>query len=435
MKLKVIFFISSSAIGPSTEVAKTHSSYPASRGVSSDGEKVQEDMLNAYAPEFVPIRACSGDKPTVPSMADVTRGPVKVLEAEPLEAQWSQVISKNIGNNYMADFPSLDNNGARPKTYPPVQQREGKKGERKSKKESKISGKSSSNVETEESLSNGRKDSFVPPGLSIESSLMRKLPPGINVNANPVVSPTASSGSPGISKPTGKEANSEGTGMRIESNGIGGNAQQRNASLVSLIRKLISADDFEKFRDLSGSFRRSEMDSTSYYRFIREIFRNNLNLVFDELVDLLPDKGKQKQLKKIHISLMMFPVLTWGETKVEADQPVSVSATELKSAWNGSGTHLSLLRNDVGCAVAQKPIVACHNVTPQVSPIWKKKDKDLQVCNICGIAVSKKSMDSHMLIHAEGDFPALSAVEQTPKCSWNKRKPQFPVHNAWGKSS
>ena len=78
--------------------------------------------------------------------------------------------------------------------------------------------------------------------------------------------------------------------------------QERNQALVEKIRVLLGYDKskFEEFKELSGKFRKSICSAEEYYAQCYELFESNFSQVFAELVDLLPDPDKRKELLAIH---------------------------------------------------------------------------------------------------------------------------------------
>ena len=394
--------------------------------------------MNVQAPAFVPSVPDAAKEAEVPSTTEVAKAQTKVSKPEPKDKQWAQVVGVPNDQNYGADFPSIDNGGARPKTSPPSQ-RSTKKAGKKGKKVNKVVVDSEKLQSTNsETPPDEIKDTKGPPGLGKDKVVPSKLPPGINVPGNVSSSGSASSVPPGLTG--GNETYCGALVLNGKTTETSGSTQGRNAALVGLIRNLISAEDFNKFRDYSGSFRRSEIDGTSYYRFIKSIFGENLDLVFNELVDLLPDKEKQNQLLKLHVGLQMFPILSGGERPGAEEPSKGPRSSEPKQAWKGRSLSESpkssvpakqtapengVITKDAG------QVQGNSNLTEQSK---KRKEKDFHVCGICGFPVSKKGLESHMVIHAESDFPSLPTFNK-PKDSWNKRKTQVPVHNAWAKSS
>lgn len=78
--------------------------------------------------------------------------------------------------------------------------------------------------------------------------------------------------------------------------------QERNQALVEKIRSLLGNDKskFDEFKALSGKFRQSACTAKEYYTHCCELFGSNFLQVFSELVDLLPDSERQKELLVVH---------------------------------------------------------------------------------------------------------------------------------------
>lgn len=78
--------------------------------------------------------------------------------------------------------------------------------------------------------------------------------------------------------------------------------QKRNQALVEKIRGLLSHDKskFDEFKALSGKFRQNACSAKEYYAHCCELFGSNISQVFSELVDLLPDPERRKELLIAH---------------------------------------------------------------------------------------------------------------------------------------
>lgn len=78
--------------------------------------------------------------------------------------------------------------------------------------------------------------------------------------------------------------------------------QERNQALVDKIRGLLGYDKskFDEFKALSGKFRQNACTATEYYAHCCELFASNFSQVFSELVDLLPDPERKKELLIAH---------------------------------------------------------------------------------------------------------------------------------------
>ena len=78
--------------------------------------------------------------------------------------------------------------------------------------------------------------------------------------------------------------------------------QVRNQKLVETIQKLLGYDKekFSEFKVLSGSFRKGDCSGDEYFTKCCTLFGSNIGIVFNELVDLLPDKEKRQELLHAH---------------------------------------------------------------------------------------------------------------------------------------
>lgn len=78
--------------------------------------------------------------------------------------------------------------------------------------------------------------------------------------------------------------------------------QERNQALVDKIRGLLGYDKskFDEFKALSGKFRQNACTATEYYAHCCKLFGSNFSQVFSELVDLLPDPERKKELLIAH---------------------------------------------------------------------------------------------------------------------------------------
>ena len=80
------------------------------------------------------------------------------------------------------------------------------------------------------------------------------------------------------------------------------NIQERNQMLVEKIRALLGFDKskFDEFKALSGKFRKGSCSAKEYYAHCCALFSTNFPQVFSELVDLLPDEARQRELLSAH---------------------------------------------------------------------------------------------------------------------------------------
>lgn len=80
------------------------------------------------------------------------------------------------------------------------------------------------------------------------------------------------------------------------------NNQERNQILVENIRTLLGHDKvkFDEFKAMSGKFRKGACSAKEYYVNCCDIFGKSFQRVFHELVELLPDKERQRELLSVH---------------------------------------------------------------------------------------------------------------------------------------
>ena len=391
--------------------------------------------LNAKAPIFVPSEAVAGVNTQVSSMADATNDPAEGSKTKVAGKQWSRIIMGPVGHDYRADFPSIQNGGARPKTSPPLQYENSRKADKTVKRASAYHNNSQN--DKPEALVNNSKIAKAPPGLERSDSARRMLPPGMNITTtNTLLNSTtvASSAPPGLVQTNASGPAAQ--GGKFEKKITSGSVQERNARLVSLIKDLVSGENFDRFRNQSGRFRRSEIDYSTYYSFIRQLFGKNLDIIFNELVDLLPEREKQIQLLKLHSTI--------GTTKSSILE--SSPMTKSTNAWQDEGAGFSstdVLSKGKNAAPAKSrtmpdgPSKANGNASSgdQSQVMKKKQHKDTPACNVCGIPLSnKKELERHIVIHTEMDFPALPTLSH-PQKSWRKKASHNPIPSAWAKSA
>lgn len=105
----------------------------------------------------------------------------------------------------------------------------------------------------------------------------------------------------------------------------------RNQTLIQTIQSLCT-DNPQKFLDfktLSGEFRRSEIDASTYYHRCEETLgKEKFSEIFPELMALLPDINKQQELLLVHMASL----------KHEEKQKSSSKFKDSKGAWMPSAT-------------------------------------------------------------------------------------------------
>lgn len=129
--------------------------------------------------------------------------------------------------------------------------------------------------------------------------------------------------------------------------------QSRNQELIKMIQSLC-ADDSKKFADfktLSGEFRRSEIDASTYYiQCEKTLGKKIFHEIFQELVALLPDINKQQELLSMYLSAI----------KKQENVKSASKFKDSKGAWAPSSSGFLtcqvcrqvLLRKDYNCHVS-----------------------------------------------------------------------------------
>uniref|UniRef100_W5MFW0 RING-type E3 ubiquitin transferase n=1 Tax=Lepisosteus oculatus TaxID=7918 RepID=W5MFW0_LEPOC len=197
-----------------------------------------------------------------------------------------------------------------------------------------------------------------PPGLATPIS---KPPPGftgISLNAN-LLEPAI----PSVTEPV----YSAGTYLVPE------NFQARNMELIKSIKKFLNNDEskFNEFKTYSGQFRQGLISAAQYHRSCRDLLGENFKRIFNELLVLLPDTGKQQELLSAHSDL-----------RVLEKQGGSKPRKNKKSAWQ-TGT-------------------ANNNL-----------DLDCQICPTCRQVLAQEDFVAHKTLHAgDEDFPSLQAISR-----------------------
>lgn len=113
--------------------------------------------------------------------------------------------------------------------------------------------------------------------------------------------------------------------------------QERNQVLVDKIRGLLGYDKskFDEFKALSGKFRQSACTAKEYYAHCCELFGSNFSQVFSELVDLLPDPERKKELLIAHQDAKI-TAKQQGDTKTKAGKAHKKMATP--GVWQSGAT-------------------------------------------------------------------------------------------------
>ncbi|CAJ1076451.1 E3 ubiquitin-protein ligase ZNF598 [Xyrichtys novacula] len=204
-----------------------------------------------------------------------------------------------------------------------------------------------------------------PPGLGISAT---KPPPGftgIPLNSN-VVEPAPTSVNPPA---------------KMSSNGylVPEDFQQRNLELIQCIRKYLHNDEsqFNEFKNYSAQFRQGVISAAQYHHSCKDLLGDDFNHIFNELLVLLPDTGKQQELLTAH-----------GDSK----------ALE-KQSGTGGGKKNKNKKN-----AWQRPTTG-DNAAAEL---------DCQVCPTCRQVLAPKDFNSHKTLHnrENEEFPSLQSISR-----------------------
>ncbi|CAF89718.1 unnamed protein product, partial [Tetraodon nigroviridis] len=203
-----------------------------------------------------------------------------------------------------------------------------------------------------------------PPGLGVKAT---KPPPGftgIPLNSNIVEpAPTPVNLHPKVS---------------YSDYSVPENFQERNLALILSIRKFLNNEEskFNEFKNYSSQFRRGAISATQYHHSCKELLGDNFNLIFNELLVLLPDISKQQELLTAHRDF---------------------KATEKKA--------------DIGRRNKNKKNRANQGASPGPSAA---AELDCQVCPTCTQVLAPKDFNSHKSLHNRDgeEFPSLQSISR-----------------------
>ncbi|XP_069590700.1 E3 ubiquitin-protein ligase ZNF598 [Ranitomeya imitator] len=156
------------------------------------------------------------------------------------------------------------------------------------------------------------------------------------------------------------------------------NFQQRNIHLINSIKDYLHSDEskFNEFKSHSGKFRQGLISASEYYRSCRQLLGENFSLIFNELLVLLPDNGKQQELLAAHQELLS----AHQELRIEQKQSSNKSKKSKKAAWK----------------------------TDSSSP-----ELDYSTCPTCSQVLAPQDVAYHKTLHLEDtDFPSLQAISR-----------------------
>ncbi|XP_053327495.1 E3 ubiquitin-protein ligase ZNF598 [Spea bombifrons] len=149
------------------------------------------------------------------------------------------------------------------------------------------------------------------------------------------------------------------------------NFQQRNIHLINSIKDFLHSDEskFNEFKSHSGKFRQGLITASEYYKSCRQLLGENFNVIFNELLVLLPDTSKQQELLSAHRDYR------------QEDKPISnKSKKNKKGAWKTDSN---------------------------------ASDQDYSTCPSCGQVLAPRDVTYHKTLHIEdNDFPSLQAISR-----------------------
>ncbi|XP_023149043.1 E3 ubiquitin-protein ligase ZNF598 isoform X1 [Amphiprion ocellaris] len=204
-----------------------------------------------------------------------------------------------------------------------------------------------------------------PPGLGISAP---KPPPGftgIPLNSN-VVEPSPSA----VNPPS-----------KVWSSGylVPEDFHQRNLDLIQSIRKYLHNDEskFNQFKNYSAQFRQGVISAAHYHRSCKDLLGDDFNRIFNELLVLLPDTGKQQELLTAH-----------GDCKAREKQSGAGGGKKNKNKKNAW----------------QMPATVVNAVA----------ELDCQVCPTCRQVLAPKDFSSHKTMHIgeSEEFPSLQSISR-----------------------
>ncbi|KAM4024355.1 E3 ubiquitin-protein ligase ZNF598 [Anomaloglossus baeobatrachus] len=219
----------------------------------------------------------------------------------------------------------------------------------------------------------------------VNNNVLRMPPPGFC----PVVTPAPLPPPPGLSASVGKpppgftDASSSSVPAQPQTKPvkeasfctrtylIPENFQQRNIYLINSIKDFLHSDEskFNEFKSHSGKFRQGLISASEYYKSCRQLLGENFSLIFNELLVLLPDNGKQQELLSAH-----------QELRIEQRQSSNKSKKSKKAAWK----------------------------TDSSSP-----ELDYSTCPSCSQVLAPQDVAYHKTLHLEdNDFPSLQAISR-----------------------
>uniref|UniRef100_A0A3Q1HJD2 RING-type E3 ubiquitin transferase n=2 Tax=Anabas testudineus TaxID=64144 RepID=A0A3Q1HJD2_ANATE len=204
-----------------------------------------------------------------------------------------------------------------------------------------------------------------PPGLGVSAP---KPPPGftgIPINSNVVEPP-----------PSGVNHTPK---LSISGYLVPEDFNQRNLELIQSIRKYLNNDEskFNQFKNYSAQFRQGVISAAQYHRSCKDLLGDDFNRIFNELLVLLPDTGKQQELLTAH-----------GDFKALEKQSGAGGGKKNKNKKNAW----------------QTPTTVSHVAA----------ELDCQICPTCRQVLAPKDFNSHKTLHIREteEFPSLQSISR-----------------------
>ncbi|XP_035037666.2 E3 ubiquitin-protein ligase ZNF598 [Hippoglossus stenolepis] len=154
---------------------------------------------------------------------------------------------------------------------------------------------------------------------------------------------------------------------------------QRNLELIQSIRMYLRDDEtkFNQFKNYSAQFRQGVVSGAQYHCSCKDLLGEDFNCIFNELLVLLPDTGKQQELLSAH---------------------ADCKALE-KQSGSGGGKKNKNKKNAWQMPTSVASIAA---------------ELECQVCPTCRQVLARKDFNSHKTLHIRDtdEFPSLQSISR-----------------------
>lgn len=233
-----------------------------------------------------------------------------------------------------------------------------------------------------------------PPGFAAAVTCKPNHGPAVNPasasqTGKPPSRPASTRPPPGFTTAnTASGSNERQTQSAATSNGASVTGQSRAEDFINFVKLCLSfnTEKFQLFRLLSGNFRQGQLTADDYFAAISDLFGANLQKVFAELVDTLPEQHLQEQLLCARNDARVQKASAGTKTKTKTD------------AWPQLGN--------------------CSSISPALPSQWAQKPAKEKPppAQVQAAPKTMKSVD---------DFPALSVHSPAQPLlvgSWARRK-------------